>query len=149
MRSLKGWQAARKLQRGRERWAFDERILGSSEFVQEVLAECRGHAIGSGPDEAKRLSDLLAHVAKSYGLGSAEASGSGARRPQIIATRAVFVHVAVRHCGTTLSRAAKLLNVSKQSAARALERGAIELGRQGLSAQDVLRGAGLIESTRS
>ncbi len=63
MRSLGGWQAARTLQRGRERWAFDERILGRSEFVQEVLAERRSHTVESASAEANSLSDLLAYVA--------------------------------------------------------------------------------------
>ena len=58
------------------------------------------------------------------------------------------MHVAVRHCGTTLSRAAKLLNVSKHSAARALERGPSVLRRRGLSAEDILQAAALIESTK-
>ena len=34
-----GWERVEELRRGRERWAHDERVLGSSEFVEEMLKE--------------------------------------------------------------------------------------------------------------
>jgi len=37
-RSSAGWRLMPKLSSGRERWASDERILGSSDFVREVIA---------------------------------------------------------------------------------------------------------------
>jgi len=39
-RSAGGWHHLPSLGRGRERWAHDERILGSSEFVRHVLEQC-------------------------------------------------------------------------------------------------------------
>ena len=37
-RSAGGWEGLRELRRGRERWAFDERILGSGAFVAQLRA---------------------------------------------------------------------------------------------------------------
>lgn len=41
-RSAGGWEFLPKLGRGRERWEYDERILGSSAFVHEALARLNG-----------------------------------------------------------------------------------------------------------
>ena len=41
-RSRQGWEASSSLSRGREGWAFDERILGSSDFVLRMLPDAVG-----------------------------------------------------------------------------------------------------------
>jgi putative transposase len=42
VRSMGGWERVEELRRGRERWAHDERVLGSIEFVESVLKEMEG-----------------------------------------------------------------------------------------------------------
>ena len=37
-----GWKKLKALGRGREKWSSDERILGSSEFGEEMLREIEG-----------------------------------------------------------------------------------------------------------
>jgi hypothetical protein len=52
-RSSGGWEFVPRVGRGRERWAFDERILGSSDFVHEVLAEQNQPGRHPAPDPAE------------------------------------------------------------------------------------------------
>jgi len=61
-RSLRGWQSIDRITRGRERWASDERILGSSDFVLKTLAELPVTSISS-PDE-ETIERLLHNVAQ-------------------------------------------------------------------------------------
>ncbi len=39
IRSMGGWARVEELRRGRESWAYDERVLGGSDFVEAVLKE--------------------------------------------------------------------------------------------------------------
>ena len=49
IRSAGGWQAVQALRRGREGYAGEERILGSSAFVEQVRQEVEGRqAQGQG-----------------------------------------------------------------------------------------------------
>jgi len=39
VRSMGGWDKVSALRRGRERWAYDERVLGSSDFIEGIWNE--------------------------------------------------------------------------------------------------------------
>lgn len=80
-RSAGGWEALQRITRGRESWAFDERVLGSSAFVQEVLAANHDSAPSrqKAPDPA--VIDLLCReVARRWSVGTAEIGSSSRRR---------------------------------------------------------------------
>jgi putative transposase len=105
------------LRRGREAWASDERILGSSEFVQAVHTEHRDVKPGR-----RALDDIIRDVSEEAGLSVAELV-SGNRRRDIVIARSFVCSSAVREHGFTITEVARALNVSKQSILRGVEKG--------------------------
>jgi REP element-mobilizing transposase RayT len=141
VRSIGGTKNISELKRGRERWAFDERILGSSEFVSEVLEqnakeidEARCHR---GEREADFL-ELVSSVGKCLGLSTAELT-SGARKQEIVEGRYVVSHIAIRRYGLTPTQVGNALNVSIQSVLRGLERGGRILAEKNLDIGELLK----------
>lgn len=117
-RSLRGWQPLALAKRGRERWAFDERILGSSDFVLRTLQELPPKPPVAG-DEA--VHHLLRNVASRYHVGVEEIRSNSHRAAAVVA-RAVVSYVAMCNLGLTPTAVALRLGVSRRSVARAFER---------------------------
>ncbi len=116
IRSAGGREALLPPNRGREAWVSDERILGSSDFVRSVREETHQ------PDAEKRsLKDIIRDVSEKSGL-SVSALISGGRRREIIAARSHVCLIAVKQYGITLAEVARVLNVSKQSILRGVEK---------------------------
>lgn len=121
-RSARGWEQLPSLRRGRERWAFDERILGGSEFVQTALHRSASDTIlPARPDSSALLADLTARVAAHCAVTVAEIAGPTLRR-DVLAARALVSSVAVHRFGFTLTAVARHLGVSVMSIVRAIER---------------------------
>jgi len=122
-RSAGGWEVVTKLARGRERWAFDERILGSGEFVEGVLKRLEQpespHA--SSIDDGATFERLLARVARYYDVSGAGIA-SRSLRPDILTGRALVCYLAVRRCGLTIAEVSRRLRVSPRSVGRAIKR---------------------------
>ncbi len=123
IRSMGGWDKVGELKRGREKWAHDERVLGSSEFVERILIEKErgGKKVGEKRGEEFLLS-LVEKIVARLRLTRAELIG-GSRRRRVVEGRNLISFVAVRGYGMKLKQAAKLLNVSPQSVLRGLETG--------------------------
>jgi chromosomal replication initiation ATPase DnaA len=121
-----GWDKVVALRRGRERWAYDERVLGSSDFIEEIWKEAQ--RAGSmmretgATDVTASLENLLTSVAEQYGLKVAELS-SGSRRREVVEARGVVSYVAVRIGGLGPTRLGTLLHVSRQSVLRGVQIG--------------------------
>jgi REP-associated tyrosine transposase len=126
VRSLGGRGASPGLAgRGREQWAFDERVLGSSDFVEEVLEEVGGRRSQEGTTREEKkaaLDGLISKVAIQLGLSQEELTG-GSRRRDVVLGRYLIGYIAVRQQGYPVIDIAKKLRVSGQSVLRALERG--------------------------
>lgn len=121
-RSLAGWQHLPTISRGRERWAHDERILGSSAFVRSTLA-ATAPAPRTVPNPAEFVTVLRDRVAHRYCVTPAEIASQSLRR-RVLAARAVLCHLAVSRAGLSLSAVGRCLGISKQSVARAVVRAA-------------------------
>jgi REP element-mobilizing transposase RayT len=134
-RSLRGWESLTSLPRGREHWASDERILGSSDFVLRTLRELPRPAPGA--DQRDAAAAALEVVARRCGLGVAEIR-SNSHRPGAVRARAIVTVIAVRRHGLTPTAVAALLGISRRSVARALER-AQQLLSLNLDLGDLLR----------
>jgi REP element-mobilizing transposase RayT len=133
IRSLGGRASLALLQKDRERWAYDERILGSSEFVEAVWHEVtarRAETLKSVQARAERLARLVRRVADRLGLGQAELSAGG-RRKTVWTGRGVVSHIAVRHLGHTVGEVARALGVSIQTVLRGVEQGRQIMEAQG------------------
>jgi putative transposase len=123
-RSAAGWEAVGRLGRGRERWAYDERILGRGRFVESVLADVPAIAVvGVCAAERERwVACLVECVCQEFGLSAAELSRGRSRNAA--AARAVLSHVAVRRGGLSLAVVARALGVCPSTIHRAAGRGA-------------------------
>jgi putative transposase len=138
-RSAGGWQVFPMLARGRERWACDERILGSSDFVDAVRRQIDDQPTRPTCASSAALDALCARTAARFGVERSEIGGASLRR-DVLAARAVISHLAVRHHGMSLSAVGRHLALSKQSIARALERAAFVYRERGCTPADFLDG---------
>ena len=120
-RSSGTWQLTPALARGRERWAFDERILGSHDFVEGVLQRLDGKPPPPVRDATAVVGTLCERVGDRFRVSRGEIASASLRR-EVLAARAVVSHLAVTRYGLSLSAVGRCLNVSKQSIARALAR---------------------------
>jgi REP element-mobilizing transposase RayT len=141
VRSVGGWDQVRELSRGREKWASDERILGSSDFVTSVIDEVKekGTKIefrGMLPSGA--LDSLIEAVASRMDLSTAEVKGGGRRR-RVVEARMLISLVAVREYGMSLTEVSRALGVSKQSVLRGLEKGDQVLCQKGWEVNDLIQ----------
>jgi REP element-mobilizing transposase RayT len=121
-----GWLSTSEPVRGRDQWAFDERILGSPEFVARVLTEqdtamtTRPPVLSPAEGSAVLLA-LLQRAATQCGITPAEITSASHRAPAV-AGRTLVAHVAVLHLGMSSNTVARFLGVSRQSVRRGLLR---------------------------
>ena len=136
-RSAGGWEGLRALRRGRERWAFDERILGSEAFVEQL----RTAATLPRPRPAQALQALprvIARVAKAFGLPPA-ALTSGTRARPVTQARAAVGAVAVPRFGLPATRVAAALGITQMPVLRGIARGRELLAARGLDPERLAR----------
>ncbi len=120
LRSMGGTAALDGRGKGRESWAFDERILGSSAFVQAVWNEAERASARARPAPGDDLDGLIRSAAQRFGVTPAELRGPGRRRPLVEARRWVS-WVAVREWGLGPTAVARALGVSRQTVLRGAE----------------------------
>ena len=118
IRSLGGWEEARKVRR-KEAWVMsDARILGGGDFVSRVLKET---AVG----EVKKpigISDLMRQVSEIKGIESDSLRG-GRKNPEITRVRALVVYIAVEKMGIRGVELAKELGLGQSAVSRLVKRG--------------------------
>ncbi len=115
-RSQGVWQGVGKLARGRERWAFDERVLGRGDFVAALTtqAETTPQPAATPVDANTFVRDVLVQVAAQLGLQIAEIT-TNTRRRVVVRARALVSYAAVRTAGLPARRVAPLLGVSPRT----------------------------------
>lgn len=95
-RSAGTWEAFATLRRGRERWAFDEGVLGSGPFVERMLRGAAPPPQGRYSNAAGRALPILVEwMAGACGVSGAEVLNGSRRRPAAHA-RAAVAAVAVK-----------------------------------------------------
>src|SRR5512146_1456322 len=67
-RSAGGWESFAALRRGREGWAFDERVLGSGSFVEQVLRSLPVPAVRSQAVAIATFLGVVAACAAAWGV---------------------------------------------------------------------------------
>jgi putative transposase len=113
IRSMGGWSEVLSLRRRGEKRASDERILGSGEFIEQLLSEAEEKAKetlgwrGRVPD----LPRLLMKISKKEGVEEQKVRG-GDRRRSVVGARKVFCRVAVKRLGYTGASVARFLGVT-------------------------------------
>jgi REP element-mobilizing transposase RayT len=140
IRSMGGWARVEELRRGRESWAYDERVLGGSDFIEAVLKEVGRRDERSIVQKvgAEVLSALAEKIGLRLGLSRAELMG-GSRRRRVVEGRILVSYVAIRGYGTSLTQVAKVLNISVQSVLRGMDRGEEEFQKRGWTVADFIQ----------
>jgi hypothetical protein len=125
IRSLGGWEGVQELGRWRGRFKGDERILGESEFVEEVLKaseEAMERRYGLRA-EGFDLERIIGRVAELFGMRPEEIKAVG-KYQRAVAARSVVSYWAVKELGVSGTEVAKRLGVTQPAVSQAVRRGA-------------------------
>ena len=124
MRSLGGWQAAKKLLKGSQRIKSDERILGDSDFVLQVLDKANEQLDHRHTLAAKGidLDTLAQHVAKLFDLAPDRLLDVG-RYPEVVKARSLLCYWAVRELEMTATSLARRIGLTQPAISIAVKRG--------------------------
>jgi putative transposase len=112
-RSLGGWSEVLSLRRRGEKAVSDERILGSGEFIEQLLSEAEGkvkETLG-WRGRVPSLQGLLSKISKRDGVEE-EAVRGGDRRRLVVGVRKLFCQIAVRRLGYSGAAVARFLGVT-------------------------------------
>jgi REP element-mobilizing transposase RayT len=124
VRSAGGWSALMALRSEELRVKGDERILGSSEFVQRALEkaneqfEQRSLLRSRGMDS----DELLSRVARHYKIDIDDLK-TRSKLPAIVEARSVFCYLAVRKLCESGAAVARKLNITPSAVSKAVVRG--------------------------
>jgi REP element-mobilizing transposase RayT len=124
IRSLGGWQPVKLLRKRGQRIKGDERILGDSSFVGEVLT--------ANQDELERKAEyrqkgydfnwLVDRVARLLEMNMDEVLTAG-RYPQTVKARSILLYWAHRELGISTVELARRVNLSQPSVSQSIRRG--------------------------
>jgi REP element-mobilizing transposase RayT len=124
IRSLGGWSEVLALRRKEQKTKYDQRILGDSDFVQDVttglddLVKQNLRLSGQRID----IDGLAVKVCRQYGISSGELC-SGSRRQSVVQARAVLSWIAVRELGYSGAEVARYLGVTNSCVTRIVASG--------------------------
>ena len=113
IRSLGGWSEVLSLRRRGEKTASDERILGSGEFIEQVLSETEEKARETlrWRGRVSDLQSLLSKISKKKGVEEQQVRGRDQRR-SVVSARKVFSQMAVKRLGYSGAAVARFLGVT-------------------------------------
>ncbi len=120
IRSQGGWAAVAALRRGREAYAGDERILGRSDFVEQIRRRLEA-ASGARPRPVA-LAALVARVCAATGAHPT-ALRQGSRRGAAARAREGIAYLALEVVGYTGRAVAEVVGVHPPSVYKAAQRG--------------------------
>ena len=119
IRSLGGWSEVLALRRKSQKVAYDQRILGDSEFVQDVTGGIEDKVKESLRLSGRRIDikDLAGRVCRHYQISPGELC-SGSRRQNVVRARAVLSWLGVRELGYSGADVARYLGVTNSCVTR-------------------------------
>jgi putative transposase len=124
VRSAGGYEALKKMSRD-EKWAFDERILGSGSFVESVLKQAESEMLTPSmteSDRAIRFEQLITRVAAMADIDASLMTSSGRDR-HLVRYRQILCFIAVKHLGMSLTAVGHSLNISKVAVLKSVKKG--------------------------
>jgi REP element-mobilizing transposase RayT len=124
VRSSGGWSMIKAIRKDNVHLKSDERILGDSDFVDQVLCSAdesldRRHALKAKGWDLNKLAEKAAGI---YGLDPAQIYMPG-KQPVRVKARSLFCYWANRELGATMTELARLLNISQPSVSICARRG--------------------------
>ena len=120
VRSLGGWAAVTALRRGREAYLGDERVLGSSAFVERLRQTAEDRPRPGG--RALPLATLVTRVCRRVGIAAAQLQ-TGSRRAAVTRARAGIAYLWVEVLGHPGRPLAPVLGDRPQAVYQAVMRG--------------------------
>jgi len=123
IRSLGGWSAVKALRRTGERELSDQRILGSGEFVEQIIKEAEAQIKYQLPllDQSQKINEFILKTCKNEKVPIEEIKG-GSRRREASKVRARIAIGLVKTNGVALAEAARQLGVSTSAISKILKR---------------------------
>jgi putative transposase len=124
IRSMGGWQQVKKAMRGINCGKGDERILGDSDFVLNILAQCN-EKMERGYQLAAKGIDMDALARYGAGLFNLEASQvmAAGRYPTVVQARSLLCYWAVRELGITAADLARKIVITQPAVSISVKRG--------------------------
>ena len=123
IRSLGGWSAVKALRRSGERELSDDRILGSGDFVEQIIKEAETKIKYQLPDleQSQRIDELIIKLCENGKVSIEEIKG-GSRRREASRVRARIAIGLVKKHGVALAEVARHLGVSTSAVSKIIKR---------------------------
>ena len=123
IRSLGGWSEVKALRKLGKMESSDERILGSSDFVEKLIQEAESSVRRQFPDKElnKQIDRVIKEICADEKVGKA-ALQSGSRMPSVVKTRKKIMQKLVGELGVSLAETARCLGVSTSAISKSLMR---------------------------
>jgi len=123
IRSLGGWSAVKSMRRSRHLEKSDQRILGSGQFVEDMLAQADRHLRYEQPYEniEEKCRERIQSTCDKTGI-TMSALLSGSRVRAVVSVRKALAIQLVTDFGLSLADTARLLGVSSSGISRILDR---------------------------
>jgi len=124
IRSLGGWDQAKALRKAGTRFKSDERILGESGFVEQVLSAANQHMARRCRLQAQGVTFemLVKKVAQWVGVEPLELLRAG-KQPLGVRARDILCYFANRELKMSTVELAKILNRGQPAISRSVQRG--------------------------
>ena len=119
IRSLGGWSHVLSSRRVGRKVFSDERILGSSEFVKDIIADAEQKEKETlrFASELSDLPSLAAKICEGEGIEEAELR-SGSRKKAVVKSRRIFSQIAVKKMGYSGADVARFLGITTSAVNR-------------------------------
>jgi putative transposase len=123
IRSLGGWSAVKALRRTGDRELSDERILGSGEFVEQIIKEAEASIKYQLPllEQDQRINEFISKICKDEKVPLEELKGGGRRRKASKVRARIAIGLVKTH-GVTLAEVARRLGVSTSAISKIVKR---------------------------
>lgn len=123
MRSKGGWSKVLSARRRGQREEYDERILGSGDFVNAILKEAEEKQLRQLKLKraGRTIANVIAEECKKQKISASEIQ-SGIRRQKVSETRAAIALLGREELGLSAAEMARHLGVNTSSIVRAIER---------------------------
>jgi putative transposase len=121
IRSLGGWSQVISARRHGNRERFDERILGSGDFVEQVIKEAdeRVSSGFEGIERKKKVEEMIQHICDQEHINVLELK-TGSRRKSVSRVRSQLAHELVETHGIPLAEVARHVGVSTSAVSKML-----------------------------
>ena len=138
IRSIGGWSMLKSLRRSNVHYKSDERVLGDSDFVEQVLTAAdesleRKYCLASEGYDISKVADRVAEI---FSIKPEEIFQPG-KQPIRVKARGLLCYWATRELGETMTELAKRLKMTQPAISMSVQRGERIAAEKGFKLIDV------------